>query len=187
MKLLLDGSLFSCPAVAALSSMISARCESWIIGWQNLWNTFGTMVIKRVGPRQLCVQHNITYHGVRRCIPQSWRLITAWQRAEGPSRVLPFTLLITLGVAGLLASIGELTLSAFVIAGFAGFPRTGELAAAKWGHFSFSHNLSKCTLALPITKCGHRRSAQETICISDPIVVKILWLLSKKQGPGDPF
>ena len=68
-----------------------------------------------------------------------------------------------------------------MLAGFSGFPRTGALASATWGHFSSSRDGEQVTLALPTTKGGHRRSASEAIQVVDSLVCKMLFNMSKNK------
>ena len=65
----------------------------------------------------------------------------------------------TLGVAGWLFAHGEASLTTFVMVGFAGFARTGELTGAVWNHFNFDLANGRMTLSLPWTKGGRRRLA----------------------------
>ena len=175
--------LFFCGVV--LSEISSERRFDGLVGeyLKNLWTegepkSYANMTVA-------AVQH--FFPGMKHRLVVSWRLCSAWQRAEGASRVKPFTLMMVKGVSGWLWSQGEYQLAAFILVGFMAFPRTGELGSAYWSHFGFDLKRGCFTLCLPWTKGGQRRSAQETVVVRNRFLTRFPLKHFGRKNRGERF
>lgn len=109
----------------------------------------------------------------RRCFPVAWGLYRTWDRVELPARAPPLTAEMVMAVANVFRMRGRVELAAAVLLGFHCALRTSELMAAQPRHILFTA-ANVGVLALPLTKSGQRRGAQEQVSIDDPLVG--LWL-----------
>ena len=110
----------------------------------------------------------------KRILPGSWGLFKAWSLLELPRRAPPLPAVVLTGLVGFALSEGRLGLAATLLAGFAGFLRTAELTSLSASQLTFSD--SGCLVLLPLTKSGQRRGGPETVHITDPQAVQLLWL-----------
>ena len=106
----------------------------------------------------------------RRQFPGAWQLLSVWQKLEMPARAAPLSATMVAAMADLLRCRGHIRLCAGLLMGFHCALRTGELLLACVEHFSFLPD-GTAILALPWTKGGQRRGAQEIITLDDPICV----------------
>jgi integrase len=65
-----------------------------------------------------------------------------------------------LGLAGWFAYHLDWEMANFLLIGFWGSLRTGELASTRWEHIMVSEDMVITTIGLLVTKGGQRRSAQ---------------------------
>jgi hypothetical protein len=122
------------------------------------------------------VQHLLV---TRRRFPGAWQLFTTWGRHEMPVRAPPFPPLIILAMAGLAVSEGRLDLCALILAAFHCCLRTGEMLSLCASNVGLSSAFTGA-LALPWTKIGQQRGAQEMVTIDDPLVG--FWLYKACNG-----
>ena len=113
----------------------------------------------------------------------SWRLHSAWSRAELPARAPPLSPVITYALAQLAFDSGWMDTAVLLILGFHTFARSGELFAAKCGDFNLIRG--KGTWSLPLTKSGQRVGASESLAIDDPFVGTAVVNLCRGRAPGD--
>ena len=112
----------------------------------------------------------------RRSLSYSWRMISAWQRCELPTRATPFTVRMLGAVCGVFWAWGHERTAAFMMVAFHCLLRTGEMfqilgASVLWEG-------STATLKLGPTKTSKRSGAEEHVNIIDPFVIQIIqWLL----------
>ena len=111
----------------------------------------------------------------------SWRLHSAWSRAELPCRAPPFTPLLAYALAQDAFQRGWRGTAVFIIPGFHTFARSGELFAARRSDFV----LSAQSWALPLSKSGQRAGAEESLLIEDAFVRTALQAFLRGKAPGD--
>lgn len=101
-------------------------------------------------------------HFIPACKPYlvgSWRLHSAWGRAELPCRAPPFTPLLLYAVAQSAVNHDWVDLAVLLILGFHTFARAGELFQAKAGDFVLGPRPG--TWTLPLSKGGHVRESRK--------------------------
>eukprot|EP00438_Fugacium_kawagutii_P020011 Skav203482 [mRNA] locus=scaffold921:365199:371984:+ [translate_table: standard] len=125
-------------------------------------------------------------HFIPACKPHlisSWRLHSAWSRAELPCRAPPFTPLVLYALAHQAVANHWTDLAVLLILGFHTFARAGELFQCKVGDFTFDR--SSGTWSLPLSKSGQRAGATESLLLTDPFVLTLLRNFCKAKLPGD--
>jgi hypothetical protein len=105
----------------------------------------------------------------RRRLQGSWQLLTTWGRLELPCRAPPMLSHIALAIAGLALSIQRVDYAALVLLSFHCFLRSGELYTVSSSHITLQSDRTG-VIALPWTKVGMQRGAQEMVTIDDPFV-----------------
>ena len=104
----------------------------------------------------------------RRQFPGAWALLTVWQRLELPARAAPMTPQVVLAVANVFLQAQRLDLVAVTVLMFHCALRVAEALNVHSSHLTFvaaGHGV----VALPLTKMGQRRGAQEQVTIDDPV------------------
>lgn len=127
-------------------------------------------------------------HFIPACKPYlvgSWRLHSAWGRAELPCRAPPFTPLLLYAVAQSAVNHDWVDLAVLLILGFHTFARAGELFQAKAGDFVLGPRSG--TWTLPLSKGGQRQGVTESILLTDPFVITLLRNFLRFHSPGDPL
>eukprot|EP00435_Cladocopium_sp_Y103_P021060 s3166_g5.t1 len=127
-------------------------------------------------------------HFIPACKPYlvgSWRLHSAWGRAELPCRAPPFTPLLLYAVAQSAVNHDWTDLAVLLILGFHTFARAGELFQAKAGDFLLGPRSG--TWTLPLSKGGQRQGVTESILLTDPFVIALLRNFLRFHSPGDPL
>ena len=125
-------------------------------------------------------------HFIPSCKPHlvgSWRLHSAWSRAELPCRAPPFTPLVLYALAQAAANRGWTDTAVLLILGFHSFARAGELFQARVGDFVLGS--SSGTWTLPLSKSGQRVGAVESILLTDAFVVVLLSNFCRGKQAGD--
>ena len=102
----------------------------------------------------------------------SWRLHSAWTRAELPARAPPLTALLVYALAQLAFDRRWPDTAVLIVLGFHTFARSGELFAARVGDFVLQKGTG--AWSLPLTKSGQRAGASESILLTDRFVVSCL-------------
>jgi hypothetical protein len=105
----------------------------------------------------------------RRRLQGAWQLLTTWGRLELPCRAPPMLSHIALAIAGLAISIKRVDYAALILLTFHCFLRSGELYTVRPNHITLQSNRTG-VIALPWTKVGQQRGAQEMVTIDDPFV-----------------
>ena len=90
-----------------------------------------------------------------------------------------------LGLAGYALSLGRIDITALLLLGFHCLLRTAELLGVAWSHVALGSNFTGA-LALPWTKVGQQRGAQEAITIDQPMVGYWLHQAALIVGPTAP-
>jgi hypothetical protein len=103
----------------------------------------------------------------KRHLVGSWQLVTAWQRAELPSRAPPLTQLYTYALADYCRERHWTDTLVLLLLGFHSFPRTGELFSARCRDYVFNDQRTLVTWTLPLSKSGQREGAQEALSLDD--------------------
>ena len=98
-----------------------------------------------------------------------WRLCSTWSRLELPCRAPPLTQDLLLAMCGYACSIGRADLACGLCLGFHCLLRTAELAGVCVEHISLGPRRTG-VLALPLTKSGQRRGAQDIVTLDDSCV-----------------
>ena len=123
---------------------------------------------------------------VRGLLPRAWKLFSAWQRHEMPSRATPFTLDILLAMvgAGLRLGLGHNFVTTLLVA-FHCLLRTGEAMSILGRDIRFAADRSHAWISLGFTKGGKRRGVEEYVKVYDPWTVQMLLLASEELREGD--
>ncbi len=124
---------------------------------------------------------------LRHHLPCSWRLVSAWQRHELPSRAAPFTRNVVLALSGKALRDGDATLSVGLLVAFEGMLRTGELFNLTCKDCVVADDHCSVILSLGLTKGGARRGAAESVVLYDRMVVDFVRARLLKGKPGDKF
>jgi len=82
------------------------------------------------------LQHEIP--SPKKQLPSGWRLLTAWRKAELPSRATPFTIFLVQAAAGFFLGKGMEGLSLGLLLGFHALLRTGEMQQLQKKSFIFA-------------------------------------------------
>ena len=112
-----------------------------------------------------------------------WRLCSTWARLELPCRAPPLTQDLLLAMCGYACSIGRSDIACGMCLGFHCLLRTGELAGVCVEHVNLSP-LRTGVLALPLTKSGQRRGAQEIVTVDDSCVGALVAALMARSRSG---
>jgi integrase len=129
------------------------------------------------------LQHRIP--SLKRNLNGSWRLFTAWNRHEMPSRAPPLPEFVALAIAGVLHAWQRTDAALLVALAFYGFMRTGEMCTLIRGQMEFAIDLSFVVLFLPDSKGAQRKGAPESILIRHSPLARCLKALLRNLLPGD--
>jgi integrase len=117
----------------------------------------------------------------RRQFPGAWALFSVWGRLEMPNRAVPLTLDMILALAGWAASQAHLEVAALLLVGFHCSLRTMEMLGICPQALCLGTD-ARGAVALPLTKMGQQRGAQESVTIDDPLPG--FWLFKACLGKG---
>ena len=146
---------------------------------EDMWQEGETKAL--VGSTLSGIQHLLR---TKRCFPQAWDLYSVWQRMELPRRAPPLLAPVLMGMCGYLYSIGEEGAAAGILLGFHCLLRTDEAMSATSTTISLGpHHVG--AIALPITKIGRRRGAQEICTIDDPSIGQLVQRALRRRRPGE--
>jgi hypothetical protein len=119
--------------------------------------------------------------GIQQALPwcrgrlkHSWRLFSTWSKMEPPARAVPMTADIVRGFAGLAWKQGDVGEGLAMLIGYQGLLRTGEITKLKKRDWTWIPRRKLALLLLGDTKGGKRRGEQETICIDDPVLCRLV-------------
>jgi len=118
------------------------------------------------------LQHQIP--ALRGQLPSGWRLLTAWRKAELPTRATPFTLFLVQAAAGYFMGIGKKGQALGLLLGFHALLRTGELQQIRKRSCTFAPDGTSAIISLGFTKSGKRRGEPESVIVDDPALVSAL-------------
>ena len=121
--------------------------------------------------------------GRRRIFPMGWDLFRVWGRIEMPLRAPPMSVAMLCGMAHYCWSAQRPDAAVLMLVGYHCVLRTGELLGIMAEHVVIGPD-GKGILALPWTKSGARRGAQEMVTIDDPLVGRALASLQARRGRG---
>ena len=121
---------------------------------------------------------------VRRRFQASWNLLSTWQRLEMPDRAPPMPLEVIMALAGKAMHQQRPDVAAVLLLSFHCMLRTMEGLCARVGHIALDSNYIG-VVALPLTKIGQQRGAQEVVSISDPVVGRFLARAMQGRGPEE--
>ena len=110
----------------------------------------------------------------RRKFAGGWQLLTTWSRLELPSRAPPISEFIVQAIIGMALEQNRIDFSALLALAFHGCLRTGEMFAVQYSHIGLAADFTG-TLALPWSKIGQQKGAQETVSILIPAVGFLLF------------
>ena len=118
-------------------------------------------------------------------VPGAWKLFAVWRRLEVPSRAPPLTWDLVKSFSSYELSLGRHEMSSLLLLAFHCLLRTGEL----WQLYPEDILLGRShgVLSLKGTKSGKRNAANESVSITNELVVESLRsLLSYRQQCGGP-
>ena len=153
----------------------------WLICWylETLWEAGAER--NAAGDTISAIQH---YLHTRRAFPGAWSLFATWSRTELPARAPPLTSAIMTGLLGIAAMLGRHDAVVLLAVGFHCMLRTEEMLSISWGCLLVgADNLG--AVALPHTKTGSIRGAQEVVTIDDQTVgrlVRLCWHHLRQPG-----
>ena len=118
-------------------------------------------------------------------VPGAWKLFAVWRRLEVPSRAPPLTWDLVKSFSSYELSLGRHEMSSLLLLAFHCLLRTGELLQLYPEDILLGR--SHGVLSLKGTKSGKRNAANESISITNELVVESLRsLLSYRQQCGGP-
>ena len=113
------------------------------------------------------------------------RLMRVWTTSELPSRVSPLPVLWVYAIAAFARDRGWIDTAVALVLGFSTFTRTGELFSARKCDFLLSWDRGSGVWTLPLTKSGRRHGAPESVTITDPWIVRLLYGYLSRLHPSD--
>ena len=120
----------------------------------------------------------------RRHFPGAWRLLSTWQRMEMPDRAPPLPPLVLFALCGLAEAQGRSDFVAVLLLSFHCMLRSMEGVGATVGQIALQTDFTG-VLALPWTKIGQQRGAQELVTIDDPKVGLRVGVAMSGRTPGE--
>jgi hypothetical protein len=122
---------------------------------------------------------------LKRRLPISWRLISAWQKTELPCRAPPLTWELVKAFCGKALALLRPDVAAAMIIAFHCLLRTGEMLNLTAGSFAFAANYNSGVINLGKTKIGQRLGINESVTIEEPLVCKFIAARCLSLAPGD--
>ena len=120
---------------------------------------------------------------VRKKFHAGWRMLTVWQQRELPRRAPPMLPEVCMACAGLCFREQLPGLGLLFLLGFHCMLRTVECFTARASQVMVG--ATSGVFALPMTKSGLRKGAQELVTIDDPAVLFLCRWLLQHRLPGD--
>jgi len=120
----------------------------------------------------------------KRCFHTAWGLYGTWSLLEMPARVPPLTSHLVLALSGLAMKIQRPDYAMMLLLMFHCLLRPSEAWALTPEMVSINA-AHRGVLALPLTKSGLRKGAQEMVTIDDPMVGKLTAALLARRSPGE--
>ena len=120
----------------------------------------------------------------RRIVPAAWDLFTTWGRVEAPQRAPPLPWQVLLAMCALAVQDGFPQVAAALIIGFHCLLRTHECATLRRRQVSLS-NAWTGAVALPWTKMGQQRGAQEIVTFDDAWLGRFVAAAMRNLRPDD--
>ena len=124
---------------------------------------------------------------LRRQLNGGWRLLGARAKAELPARAPPLPKLVAIGLAGYVAALHRFDVGVLWLVGFHCVLRSGEMFNLRAQDVAFGPDRTTAVLSLGFTKTGKRQGAQESVTVSDAVVVRALWQLVQQRRPSEPL
>ena len=121
---------------------------------------------------------------IRRQFTGSWSLLSTWQRMELPCRAPPMSKYVAWALAGYFWAQQMPDVSAVLVLGHHCMLRTNEFLTAKREDIAIQ-TLTEGVVALPWTKVGQQRGAQEIVKIDNPTVNRILIQVCRNLAPSE--
>ena len=115
------------------------------------------------------------------CLRMSWKLAKAWQKLEPPSRVVPFSPLLTRAFAGACVLVGKVAEAACILTAFDALLRPGEIYMLQVCDITFYQQ--NAVITLRDTKTGKRRSTGEMVVVESILALKFLRLACHNRPP----
>jgi hypothetical protein len=122
---------------------------------------------------------------LKRRLPISWRLISAWQKTELPCRAPPLTWELVKAFCGRALALLRPDVAAAILIAFHCLLRTGEMLKLTAGSFAFASNYNSGVINLGKTKVGQRLGINESVTIEEPLVCKFIAARCLSLAPGD--
>ena len=119
----------------------------------------------------------------RRIFQGAWGLHAAWGRAEIPDRAPPLSVEVLWAFCGIALSAHRYDICALLCLGFHGILRTEEILSARTHQFTLSAE-GRGVMALPWTKSGMRKGAQEFVTIDDLCIGRLLLRMIASVNAG---
>ena len=120
---------------------------------------------------------------VKKKFHAGWRMLTVWQQRELPRRAPPMLPEICMAFAGLCFREEMPGLGLLFLLGFHCMLRTVECFTARASQLMVG--ATSGVFALPMSKSGLRKGAQELVTIDDPAVLFLCRWLLRHRLPGD--
>lgn len=116
-------------------------------------------------------------------LPSSWRLMKTWSIHEVPNRAPPLTDAVLEAMVGWAFFNNYPSFGLSLLVGFFGLLRSGELLALQAWQVHMVSSSSAAVINLGLTKSGKRQGAEESVTLTDVMVLRFLW--SWKQRARD--
>ena len=120
----------------------------------------------------------------RRILSGAWALYGAWSRVELPDQAPPLPVLHLWAFCGLALQRHGPRLAATLAVGFHCMLRTVEMLTLRFVQIALGQAHTG-VVALPLTKSGQRRGAQEMVTMDDPILGRLLATLAADHQASD--
>ena len=122
---------------------------------------------------------------LRKNLPSSWRLLSAWHKRELPMSAPPLTVPLLYSLCGVAMEASQPNFAVAMIVGFYSLLRTGEIAKIQTKDITINEKGSQAVINLGLTKGGSRQGALEHVVLDFGPAVKMLQASLLHTQPGD--
>ena len=122
---------------------------------------------------------------LRKNLPSSWRLLSAWHKKELPMRAPPLTVPLLYSLCGVAMESSQPSFAVAMMVGFYSLLRTGEIAKIQAKDVTINAKATQAVINLGLTKGGSRQGALEHVVLDFPPAVKMLQACLLNSQPGD--
>ena len=129
------------------------------------------------------LEHHCTF--LKGSLEQSWRLWRVWGKYSAPCRAPPFTVETVMAIAYYMWSWGFKEAAVLTCLGFSCFLRSMEFIGFQGQQLSFAPGGRRCHISLPRTKGTSRSGGVEGVTVDDPVLVRLLQMITAGKLPGD--